>query len=123
MLKTLAAKADRYYTLRQERLARQKEVDAMEAEEKALKAELIEEIGEQDARGVAGEVCRVTIVTKVKPVLKDFDALIAWVRRRNAWELMRHQVNDAAVKERWDAGQDIPGVEPFTVVDLSVNKL
>lgn len=122
-IKTLADKADRYYTLRQERLAKQKEVDAMQAEESALKDELINSISKAEVGGVAGSVCRVTVVTKPKPKLVDFDALIVFIRRRNAWELIRHAINEAAVKERLEAGQDVPGVEVFNVVDLSVNKL
>jgi hypothetical protein len=122
-LKALAEKADQYYLLNKRRLAAQKEVDAIETEEKTLKAELIASIELAEAQGVAGKVCRVTVVTKAKPTLRDFDALLTHCKRRNEWDLIRHAISEEAVKQRWAVGKEVPGVESFAVTTLSVNKL
>ena len=122
-LDKLAMLADQYYLTREERLAKQREVDALQEKESAVKAELIAAISKADASGVAGKLVRVTVVTKPKPQVKDWDALYAYVRRRGAWDLLQRRLSETAVKERWEDGKSIPGVESFNVVDLSVNKL
>jgi len=122
-INSLAEKADQLYTIREHRLAMQKEVDALQATETALREELITSISKSDATGVAGKLVRVTVVTKPKPTLKSWDDLITYCRRRNAWDLIQHRINETAVKERWDDGKEIPGVETYNVVTLSMNKV
>lgn len=123
LLNTLAEKVDKYYTLREARLARQKEVDALQEAENELKADLIRQISKADASGVAGKLARVAVVTKKEPAIKDFDAFMAYVSRRKAWDLLQRRVSASAVKARWEDGKDIPGVEAFPVVTLSLSKL
>jgi K+-sensing histidine kinase KdpD len=122
-LSKLAALADRYYATKETRLAKQKEVDDLQAEETALKNELIASISKDNATGVAGKLVRVTVVTKPKPQVKDWDAFLTHIRRRGAWDLLQRRPSETAIKARWEDGKTIPGVEVFNVVDLSVNKL
>lgn len=119
----LAEKVDLYYSTRQRRLELQHEVDDLQAEETKLKNELIDSISKSDATGVAGKLARITVVTKPKPQVKDWDAFFTYVRRRGAWDLIQRRISEAAVKERWADNKVIPGVEVFNVVDLSVNKV
>ncbi len=119
----LAEKADQLYTIREARLAMQKQVDELQKSESALREELIAAISKSDATGVAGRLVRVTVVTKPKATLKDWDELIAYCRRRNAWDLIQHRISETAVAERWNDGKEIPGIEAFNVVTLSMNKV
>jgi len=121
--KTLGACADRVYALRQERLAAQKVVDALEEEEKALREHIINTLPKSEATGAAGQVARVTVVTKDIPQVKDWEKFYAYVKRHNAWDLMQRRLAATAVTERWEAGKEVPGVEHFTAVTLSINKL
>lgn len=126
MTKTLAelsALADQYYLLREARLAKQKEVDELQAQETAAKDELINAISTEDATGVAGKIISVSVVKKQKPQVADWDALYTYVRRRGAWDLLQRRLSETAVKARWEEGQTIPGVEVFSVKDLSIHKL
>ena len=80
--KTLGACADRVYELRAKRLAAQKDVDAIEAEEKALKEHIINTLPKSETTGVAGKVARVTVVTKqVPPGLHLTDRVILSLRK------------------------------------------
>ena len=72
--KTMGACADRIYELKNKRLAMQKEVDAVEAEEKALKEHIINTLPKSETTGVAGKLARVTVVTKQVPQVKDWEA-------------------------------------------------
>lgn len=121
--KALGACADRFFELREKRLAMQKEVDAVEAEEKALKEHLIQNLPKSEASGVAGKKCRVSVVTKPIPQVEDWDAVYKYIKRTGSFELLQRRLADGAVKERWEAGKEIPGVTHFNVVTLSVNKL
>lgn len=122
-LSELAAIADEYYALNKARLAEQKRVDEKKTREMELRQILIDSLDKSDAKGVAGQSCRVTVVTKPVPSLVDREAFFEHVRRRSAWDLLNWSMSDTAVKQRWDDGKDVPGVEVFNVVKLSVNKL
>ncbi|UOF79435.1 D/-alanyl-D/-alanine carboxypeptidase [Caudoviricetes sp.] len=121
--KTLGACADRVYELRQKRLEAQKVVDALQEEETALREHIINTLPKSEATGAAGKVARVTVVTKQIPQVKDWQAFYAYVKKNNAWDLMQRRLAAAAVTERWEAGKTVAGVEAFTAVTLSVNKV
>jgi hypothetical protein len=122
-LDELAEMADKLYTVRERRLALKRQVDELQKEETSISDFLIEHIAKDDATGVAGKLVRVTVVTKPKPTLKSWDDLIAYCRRRNAWDLIQHRLSEDAVNQRWADGKEVPGVEVFNVVKLSLNKV
>lgn len=121
--KSLAACADRLYEVRQKRLDQQKVVAALEEEERALKNHLIDNLPKSDASGVAGKLARVTVVTKDVPQVKDWDALHKYIKRTGQFELFQRRLADNAVRERWEAGKEVPGVERFKAVSISLNKV
>lgn len=121
--KTLGACADKVYELREKRLAAQKAVDAIEAEEKALKEHIINTLPKSEANGVAGKLARVTVVTKQVPQVKDWTAFWKGFNKSKDTDLLQRSVSKAAVEARWEAGKKIPGVEAFQVVTLSINKV
>ena len=120
--KAMGACADRLYEIRQKRLAMQKEVDEIEAEEKALKEHIINNLPKSDS-GAAGKVARVSVVTKDVPQVKDWDAFYKYVSRTKSFDLLQRRLSDAAIKERWENKKQVPGVEAFTVVSVSLNKV
>ena len=121
--KNLAACADKYWELKQARLAQQKIVDAIEEEEKAIKAWIIDSLPKSEASGVAGKLCRVSAVTKEIPQVEDYEKFYAYVKKTNRFDLLQKRLSEAAVKEIWEDGKQVPGVKAFQAVTLSVNKL
>ncbi len=121
--KALGACADKLFELRNKRLAEQKKVDEIAAEETALKNHIIENLPKSEASGVAGKLARVTVVTKQIPQVKDWDAFYKYVKKTGSFDLMQKRLTDAAIKERWEAGKEIPGVEHFNAVSVSINKV
>lgn len=121
--KALGACADRLYELRQKRLDMQKEVDKVAAEESALKEHIINTLPKSEASGVAGKLARVTVITKVVPQVKDWDAFYKYVKKTGQFDLMQRRITDGAIKERWEAGKEIPGVEHFNAISVSINKV
>lgn len=121
--KALGACADKLFELRNKRLAEQKKVDEIAAEETALKNHIIENLPKSEASGVAGKLARVTVVTKQVPQVKDWDAFYKYVKKTGSFDLMQKRLTDAAIKERWEAGKEVPGVEHFNAVSVSINKV
>lgn len=121
--KALGACADKLFELRNKRLAEQKKVDEIAAEESALKNHIIENLPKSEASGVAGKLARVTVVTRQVPQVKDWDAFYKYVKKTGSFDLMQKRLTDAAIKERWEAGKEVPGVEHFNAVSVSINKV
>lgn len=121
--KTMGACADRLYQVRELRLAEQKKVDEIEAEEKALKEHIIQNLPKSDASGVAGKIARVSVVTKIIPQVEDWDKFYAHIKKKGEFDLLQRRVSDTAVKERWDSGKQVPGVKTFNALTVSINKV
>ena len=121
--KTIGACADMVYKLRETRLAAQKEVDKIEAQEKALKEHIINNLPKSETTGVAGKLARVTVVTKDVPQVRDWDAFYKHIKKTGEFDLLGRTIGKAAIEARWENGKKVPGVESFGVVSLSINKV
>jgi hypothetical protein len=120
--KTMGACADRLYELRAKRLEVQKLAEQIEAEEKALKEYIIQNLPKSDT-GAQGKHHRVSVVTKVVPRVEDWDAVYKYVKRTGSFDLFQRRLSDPAVIERWEAGKTVPGVTRFQLVTLSLTKI
>lgn len=120
-LDDLAQMVDRYYLAREERLAKQREVDAMEKAERDLKAHIIHLLEESLVKTVGGSVATVSLVVKTEPQVTDWTAFYEHIRSTGQFELLYRRVNNAAVKERWDDNEEVPGVGTFPVATLSMS--
>lgn len=124
--KTLGACADALHDAKEERLALEKQVEALRKFEAELTEHIIRHLPKSDARGIAGKKVRVTIRKKTVPTVRDWDKLHAYIlknAKKGAFALLQKRVSATAIQEVWDAGKEVPGVEPFEAVTLSVNKL
>jgi hypothetical protein len=121
--KTLAGKADLYYTLREKRLAAEKAIALVEEEEKALKADLINSIPKSEATGVAGKLARVSVTSKKTPQVKDWVAFHAYVKKNDAFDMMGKTIKKEAIEDRLEKGVKMPFIEMFNVLSLSVGKV
>lgn len=119
--KSIGACADLLFTIRQERLAAQKVVDEIKEREQALIEHIIDKVPKGDT-GAAGKHHQVSVYTDPTPQAQDWDAVFKFIKRTGAFELLQRRLNSAAVKERWEDGKKIPGVEPFNVVKVSLTK-
>lgn len=121
--KTIGACADLLYQTRQKRLDAQKVVDALQAEETALKNHIIDTLPKSEATGAAGKLCRVSVVKKEAPQVEDWDKFYAYVKKTGQFDLMQKRLADSAIKERWNDGKKIPGVKVNSYVTVSINKI
>ncbi len=120
---TLGACADALYATRADRLALEKQAEDLKLRERMIKDYIIDTLPKSDAEGVAGHVARVTITKRQIPSVVDWDKLYAYVRKTKDFSLLQRRLADAAIAERWDDGKEVPGVDRFTLVGVSVTKL
>jgi hypothetical protein len=122
MPKSLAECADLLYTKKQLRLEAARGLKVLEAEERWLTEHIINTLPKSQAEGVVGKLCRVTREEKTKPIVTDWAAFYAHIKKTGQFELLQRRLGEGAVQERWDAKKTVPGVDPFTVLSLSVTK-
>lgn len=115
--------ADLYSEVRELRLAMQKHVDAVKARETEIREFIINNLSKSDDTGAAGKRYRAQIVTKDVPALKDWDAFTDYVIANGRFDLLQKRLSDRAVKDMWEEGQSVPGVEKFRTVDVSITKV
>jgi hypothetical protein len=121
--KSLATCADKLFTIRAQRYDLQHQADAIEEEEKALKAHIIKNLPLSKATGIAGKLCSVTLETKSVPAVEDWGSFYKYIKKHNAFDLLQRRVNEKAVQARWDDKQEVPGVGTITVNTLSISKV
>ena len=121
--KQLAACADELYSTREARLALQKQVEALEEREKALKAHLIENLPKSLASGVAGKLARATVVSKEVPQVEDWDKLHKHILKTKDFSFLQRRLADGVIKEIWEDGKQVPGVKAFNAVTVSLSKV
>ena len=120
---TLGEVADALYDLREERHDLQKEIEKIEVAERELKNRLIAELDKGDLQGVLGKKARAAVHVRPTPTVKDWAAFGAYILKQKDLSLLQRRPSEAAVKERWEAGEVVPGVDRFNVVTVSVTKI
>lgn len=120
--KSLGACADALFEAKQERLALEKVVEAMKANETALTEHIINNLPKGDT-GACGKHHKAVVVTESIPRVENWDATYKYIKRTGAFELLQRRLNNAAVKERLEDGKTVPGVGSFTAVKVSLTKV
>jgi hypothetical protein len=123
--KVLAQIPDLLHEIRERRLAMQKDVEALAKQEHQLEEELISKLPKSDATGISGQLYRCSIETKRKASVADWDKVYDYViknRAKGGFALLQRRISEAAVKEIWDAGREVPGVEPILIPTVSLVK-
>lgn len=115
--------ADLYSEVRELRLEMQKVVDRVKARENECKEHIIQNLSKSDDTGAAGKKYRAQITTKDVPSLKDWDAFTAYIMKSRRWDLLHKRISNKPVVDMWEEGEEVPGVERFKVVDVSITKI
>lgn len=121
--KTMGACADLLFSTRAKRLALNKEAEAFEAIEIALKAHIIDTLPKSNASGIAGKLARVAVETKKVPIVEDWAKLYSHIKKTGDFDLLGRSLSKEGVKQRLEAGKTVPGVGSTQIVTVSLSKL
>jgi len=118
----LAALSDELGTKRAERLAADKVAAALATEESRLSGLLLLYMRENQLTSIGGALHTVTVASEpdLMPAVKDWGAYWEYAVANNAPEMFERRPGKLACRERWEAGEEIPGVEKFPVYKLTV---
>ena len=113
---------DRLYKLRTFRLKQEKEIKERKRTENAYRSHIINLLGDVNLEGGRGTVATASIKSSEEPTAKDWSEIYAYIEANDAFDLLQRRLSAKAVKQRWELGEEVPGIEKFTVVDLSLTK-
>lgn len=114
---------DQFKVVEAERIAADKVAAALKATEVTLKTAIAVALRRSEVTVVGGKSFRVELTTEDQPTVKDWPAFYAYIKKHDAFELLERRPGKAAVKERWEDGKEVPGVEKFPTDKLSFAKL
>jgi hypothetical protein len=98
------------------------QLEGIDEERKALEAHLVATMPKSDG-GAIGKKAKAVILVSQEPTVADRAALERYILKTKDFSLLRGALAGPAVKERWEAGKKVPGVEPFAIIKVSVTKL
>jgi len=94
----------------------------LEEEVKKLRDDLIALYGVSKLDGIKTKLGSCSKVERTVYKVADWDAFFAYARRTKNQDLLQQGVTQAAVRDRLENGQTVPGVEPMQVESIRINK-
>ena len=118
----LGTAIDKLYELRSQRLDVEKVVKTMKSDELALRGHIKQMLDSINLDGAKGSAATAAVITSVDPVAKDWLQIYEFIRENDAFDMLQKRLSSMAVKERWESGILVPGIEKFDNWDLSITK-
>lgn len=118
----LGTAIDKLYELRSQRLDVEKVVKTMKSDELALRVHIKQMLDSINLDGAKGSAATAVVITSVDPVAKDWLQIYEFIRENDAFDMLQKRLSSMAVKERWESGILVPGIEKFDNWDLSITK-
>lgn len=111
-----------YLTTQAARRQHDKDSAELKKSEDTLKQSIIAIMKAGNGAMLGKDASRVTLTSKSKPVVDDWNQLYSYIRRNDAFELLHRRLTEAAVTEREEAGEVIPGISHFPIDDITITK-
>jgi hypothetical protein len=112
---------NQYISVRAQRLVLDKEAATLKESEEELKKTIISKFREGDIQAMGADNGLVKMTTLDEPKCTDWSATYEHIRETGSFELLHRRLANLAVRERWEAGEEIPGVIHTTLYKLSVS--
>lgn len=114
---------DKLFDLRESKRKLEEQIGKIEAEYKSLEESLMEKLDAEGSTKGAGRLAGASITSSVVPNVTDWDKFYAYISKTKFYHLLHKRPSDAAVRELFEQGKKVPGVEPFTKRRLNVRVL
>lgn len=114
---------DQIFVLREKRKLAEAKAALIKEDEDKLKEHLIQRCTKDELNKLAGKLASASLVRSLKPTVTDWDLVNKYIETHDAWDLRNKAANAAAFRARWEAGEEIPGVEKFVDISINVRKL
>ena len=111
--KSLGQCADFYHEVQELRHAMAKE---------EISNHIVESLPVGDS-GAIGHKYKAVVTSTEKATADDWEAIYDYVHQFDRYDLLGKSLNAKAVKEMWDNGEKVPGVQKFHAKKLSITKI
>lgn len=108
-------------SLRKKRLSLQREADLLEQEEKKLTNDLIAKMLNEKLEKVVDGEDEVTIGSSLEPVVDSWPQLLDYIISSGSVDLLQKRMTPSAIKARWLATEEVPGVSSAVKHTLKFN--
>jgi hypothetical protein len=116
--------ADDLHRLRELRLHVQKVADAIKAEETRITDHIIDNVDMDKERGVMGVGYKAMIKREDVPVVEDWDAFYAHVKKKGAFHFLTKALNRSAITDAMENSKaGVPGIGTFSAKKISLTKV
>jgi hypothetical protein len=112
---------DAYISVRAQRLQLDRQAAELKEQEDALCKHIIGDFRSSGTTALGGKAGMVKMKETDEPDPLDWEAIYEYIQTNGAWELLHKRLGSTAVKERWEAGEEVPGVGHKPVFKLSVS--
>jgi hypothetical protein len=113
---------DNYISLRAQRLALDKEAASLKETEDDIYKVIVSKMRDEGMTAMGGKNGMVKLKESEEPVPTDWPELWAHIQETGHFEYLHKRISTLAIKEHWEAGEEIPGIGRTTVYKLSVSK-
>jgi len=120
---SLGTLIDNLYSLRAERLEREKSVREMKSQESLLTDQIMEQMKEVDTTRAGGELANVSINPLTVAHVSNWEQFHAFIAKTGYFHLLQKRVSDPAYRELLEKEITVPGVEPTVLSKLSLTKV
>ena len=120
---TLGQAADKMWLLKDNKKALDAQIKAIEVQVKELETTIFGLLDAQDTRKAEGRVASISVGEAVVGTVENWDAFWPYIVKNKFFHLVQKRASDPGLRELWDMGKVIPGVQPFTKRTLSVRTL
>lgn len=113
---------DKLFDLREQRRELDQKVAAVNEQIEEHKLQLLDRFRETGTDYARGSLASATRTEMQVPKIEDWGKVSQWVMENNGLYLLHRRVSAGPWKELLDAGTEVPGIEPFTKIDISLRK-
>lgn len=119
---TLGQAIDALYAARAARLAKADEVKQLQAEEAAARQRVLEMLQTTGLSKASGAQATASITTSDIPFVKDWDAIHAYIKENDRFDLLQKRIGVVAWRDLYKDGILVPGTEAAVDTDISLTK-
>jgi hypothetical protein len=122
-VKTLGALIDQLNAAREKKRRADEHAKILKAEFDALEQEVLERLQAEGTDKATGKVASASISRSTVANVENWDLYYEFIRKNKFFHLLQRRPADAACRELWELGKNIPGVVPFTKTTLNLRSL
>ena len=123
MAKKIDQMIDDMFLLREQKRGLEAQVKEVGAKITDLQQQLLVRFNEVGTDYARGSMASASVTESIVPQIDDWGQVAEWVMDNDALYLLHRRVSSGPWKELRDAGTEVPGIEPYTKVAISLRRL